>query len=171
MGRRMSRSPPPMPPLSVSALNTTWRRQLNPLHPTKEGEAPGPSASCSLGLFQDPPLRPSAPEASGDGVRAAATRSRPVHARALTVAGGPDAHVPRTTGGAARAAGDGEACGRERRGLGAEPEGSRGAGSQAPEDGSRMRAWLGARAASVLRELGPRYSREAEAGTPWILEK
>lgn len=81
-----------------------------------------------------PQPRPPSPGSSGGGLQAAAAGSGPVYARALAVARGLGAHVPRAAGGAASAGGDGEACGRERREFGTRAggcgPGDRGAGGK-----------------------------------------
>lgn len=103
---------PSLPPSSVYTPHSFQRRRISSPHKRS-------FSASSQSLFPAPSLRDLAtpPRAhfraqgtSGCGLQTTAARSRPVHARALAVAGGLRTHIPRATGGATRAAGDSEAC-------------------------------------------------------------
>lgn len=87
-------------------------------------------------------------------MQAAAASSSPVHACALAVARGLSTYVPRATGGATRAASDGEACEGEQGGESLDPEPEalslrfQGAGSVGGRDAGGLDT-------SVPEEMGP----------------
>lgn len=128
--RKSQASPWPPPPSSVYVSRSFRRHQLGSPKPHKRQRSAQTLTIIFPGFISSPaPSEPGhAPQParralgdSGRGLQATAARPRPVHARALAVACGLSTHVPRATGGAASAGGDGEACGREGSELGPEP--------------------------------------------------